>query len=214
MTLRRPLVRIGYEFTDPATGWRWRVTDVGTRTFLAINTTESTLATSTSDGKQDTRIVDPKAEGLLNGPPYAVAEHVWDEYAVEALTDVKGLEWEHTRPVEDRRVLEAAAKLSILALQDLGMQGFQTMDTEDGRALYAFVAFEVARRIVEADPDLPRHKTTAEVIEAPLQRLFVELEDAIKEGEKSKTLTSEERLERSWTFASTTRKNRAKKSHD
>jgi hypothetical protein len=183
MTLRRPLVRIGQEFTDPATDCRWRITDVGRRTFLAI------------------KLTGEKPENL-RGPPYSVAESVWDEYSVEALVDVKGLEWEHTRPLEDQRVLEAAGKLPIPLLQDLGMQGFKGMNTEDGQALYAFVAFELARRIVEADPDVPRHKKVAEVMEAPLQRLFAELEEAIKEGERSKTLTSDERLERLWGTAS------------
>jgi hypothetical protein len=29
-------MKIGQEFTEPATYQRWRVTDVGTRTFLAV----------------------------------------------------------------------------------------------------------------------------------------------------------------------------------
>jgi hypothetical protein len=51
---------IGMEFATAA--GKWRVTDVGTRTIVAIK-------------------VDPQGErdGWLDGPPYAVAEVVFDE---------------------------------------------------------------------------------------------------------------------------------------
>jgi len=52
--------KIGDEFrTDTGT---WRCTDIGTRTIIAINTSEY----------EDT--------SWFNGPPYAVVEHVFDEY--------------------------------------------------------------------------------------------------------------------------------------
>jgi hypothetical protein len=79
VTVRRPRLKIGQEFTDSTTQQRWRVTDVGTRTFLAV------------------RISDPQVEAdpsWLNGPPYAVAEEVWDEDSFGALEDVAGIEWE------------------------------------------------------------------------------------------------------------------------
>lgn len=90
--IRRPLMRIGQEFTEPGTGWRWRVTDVGTRTFLAINLTVQTTLHVGSDGKQTERTGPPPPEDM-RGPPYSVAEHVWDEYDQRALTDVEGIEW-------------------------------------------------------------------------------------------------------------------------
>jgi hypothetical protein len=71
-------VKVGQEFTDPATQQRWRVTDVGRRTFLAVC------------------LSDPHVEAdpsWLNGPPYAVAEEVWDEDSFGALADVAGIEW-------------------------------------------------------------------------------------------------------------------------
>jgi hypothetical protein len=55
------------------------VTDLGTRTFLAVG------------------ISDPHVEAdpsWLNGPPYGVAEEVWDEYSFGALAGVAGIEWD------------------------------------------------------------------------------------------------------------------------
>lgn len=79
MTAPRPRMKIGQEFTDPATQQRWRVTDVGTRTFLAACLSDPHV------------VADPS---WLNGPPYAVAEEVWDEYSFGALADVAGIEWD------------------------------------------------------------------------------------------------------------------------
>ena len=52
---------IGLEFTTESHGARWRCTDVGTRTIIAIQLD----ATREPD--------------WYNGPPYAVAEQVFDE---------------------------------------------------------------------------------------------------------------------------------------
>ncbi|NJO93763.1 MAG: hypothetical protein HC820_04315 [Hydrococcus sp. RM1_1_31] len=49
---------------------RWRCTDVGTRTIVAI-------------------ALDHDDPSWYNGPPYAVAEVVFDEYAFEGCTDVE-----------------------------------------------------------------------------------------------------------------------------
>ena len=56
---------IGSEFSTA--GGRFRVTDIGTRTILAI------------------RIDDTEDESWLRGPPYAVAEIVFDENDHEAI---------------------------------------------------------------------------------------------------------------------------------
>jgi hypothetical protein len=92
---RRPLMRIGQEFTHPGTGHVHRVTDVGTRTFLTINTTCGAVDSYDSKTREtDTRIVTgDEWKTWLSGPPYATAEHVWDEYAMQALADVEGIEW-------------------------------------------------------------------------------------------------------------------------
>jgi hypothetical protein len=71
-------MKIGQEFTDTTTHQRW-LTDVGTRTFLAVC------------------ISDPQVEAdpsWLNGPPYAVAEEVWDEESFGAFEGVAGIVWD------------------------------------------------------------------------------------------------------------------------
>jgi hypothetical protein len=76
---RPPRLKIGQEVTDPTTGKRWRVTDVGTRTFVAV---------CVSDPKV---VADPS---WANGPPYAIVEHVWDETWYGVLRGVPGIEWD------------------------------------------------------------------------------------------------------------------------
>lgn len=81
---KRPLLSIGQEFTD-----------VGTRTFLTIDITSGTIASHDSErGETTTRVVEgDEWQSWLSGPPYAVAESVWDEYDQEILRDVEGIEW-------------------------------------------------------------------------------------------------------------------------
>lgn len=55
---------IGLEF-EGAAGFRWRCTDVGARTIVAVQLTHT----------------DPR---LWHGPPYATKEVVFDEYAMES----------------------------------------------------------------------------------------------------------------------------------
>jgi hypothetical protein len=62
--MRHADFRIGLEFMT-ATG-RWRCTDVGTRTVIAI------------------KLDRPDDPSWYNGPPYAVCETVFDEYDLEA----------------------------------------------------------------------------------------------------------------------------------
>ena len=65
---------IGLEFAT-ATG-QWRCTDIGTRTIIAINISDKTVLT-VDDGLTRNQKID--ASSWLNGPPYAVVEHVFDE---------------------------------------------------------------------------------------------------------------------------------------
>jgi hypothetical protein len=81
MTLRQPCLKIGQEFKHPETGHLWRVTDIGSRTFLAIDITQGL-----EDHGNDS--------SWLKGPPYAVAEYVWDEHDIKALEDVPDIEWD------------------------------------------------------------------------------------------------------------------------
>jgi len=59
--------KIGLEFTTGS--GLWRCTDVGTRTICAIKIDEH-----------------PGDPSWFNGPPYAVAEHVFDEYGFGGCT--------------------------------------------------------------------------------------------------------------------------------
>ncbi len=64
----------------------WRVTDIGTRTIIAIRLGNITI------GGTKTRTmnrIEAEAEGWFNGPPYAVQELVFDEDDFEACEPVK-----------------------------------------------------------------------------------------------------------------------------
>lgn len=75
---------IGAEFVAPGLApgqfTRWRVTDVGTRTIVAIRVDEVTV--DRDDGTQATYSGEA-AEQFLQGPPYDVLEHVFDEDDLE-----------------------------------------------------------------------------------------------------------------------------------
>ncbi len=66
---------IGGEFWT-ATG-KWRCTDVGTRTLVAIKLGPREMVRILADGSR-TRFIDD-SEDLFHGPPYAIAEDVFDE---------------------------------------------------------------------------------------------------------------------------------------
>ena len=76
---RPPRLKKDQEFTDPTSGKRWRVTDVGSRTFVAICVSDPEV------------VADPS---WANGPPYAIVEHVWDETWYGVLRGVAGIEWD------------------------------------------------------------------------------------------------------------------------
>jgi len=68
---------IGHEFYT-ASG-KWRCTDIGTRVITAIQVDQVTASKHDGQGEPTTEIVTDD-ESWFNGPPYAVAEHVFDEY--------------------------------------------------------------------------------------------------------------------------------------
>ncbi len=71
---------IGHEFYT-ATG-EWRCTDLGTRTIVAIKIDILVNAYRDDQGKSGfERVSDDQS--WFNGPPYGVAEHVFDEYDME-----------------------------------------------------------------------------------------------------------------------------------
>lgn len=71
---------IGMEFS--CGGRRWRCTDIGTRTIAAIRVDAVEAMRRQIGGEPQPRPLDGAeavAEGWFNGPPYAVAEIVFDE---------------------------------------------------------------------------------------------------------------------------------------
>ena len=81
--------RIGGEFTTDASitsgqrKKRWRCTDIGTRTIIAIRLDHVDVTTSTGGKTTYQGLTQDEASmrGWFNGPPYAIAEHVFDEDA-------------------------------------------------------------------------------------------------------------------------------------
>lgn len=63
--------------------------------FLTVNTTSGTIAThDTATGETTTRVVaGDEWQSYLAGPPYGVAETIWDECDHEVRRDVEGIEW-------------------------------------------------------------------------------------------------------------------------
>ena len=75
--------RIGGEFTTLV--GRWRCTDIGTRTVVTIRI-DLIETTSILDGHHVRRFLtqdEAELEGWFNGPPYALAETVFDEDDME-----------------------------------------------------------------------------------------------------------------------------------
>ncbi len=70
---------IGSEFYTGA--GKWRCTDVGSRTIIAIRIDQVTVIHSDGKGNTTSEVVS-NDESWFNGPPYAVAESVFDEYSI------------------------------------------------------------------------------------------------------------------------------------
>ena len=76
--------QIGTEFLS-GTG-HWRVTDVGTRTVIAIRLDKVEIGGVVDGVRQPVRTLtwlDAEAAGCFAGPPYIVAEMVFDENDIE-----------------------------------------------------------------------------------------------------------------------------------
>ena len=77
---------IGLEFW--CAGKRWRCTDVGTRVVVAVSLEPREMVRIGMDPDDKTRRVETRFMSEdpsdLNGPPYGVAESVFDEYDMEA----------------------------------------------------------------------------------------------------------------------------------
>ena len=60
-------------------GRQWRCTDIGTRTVVAIRIDQVEVANTSPALSRTLNACDAETEGWFNGPPYAVAETVFDE---------------------------------------------------------------------------------------------------------------------------------------
>ncbi len=82
------------EFRPGETFWcagrRWRCTDIGARVVVAISLESRTITQRSYPHGIRGAVVEHRYvtddPSWLNGPPYAVAEEVFDEYAQEACT--------------------------------------------------------------------------------------------------------------------------------
>jgi hypothetical protein len=86
--------RIGLEFY--CGGKKWRCTDVGSRVIVAIQLGPREVATVSVDPSDETKHIETRHisddASDLNGPPYSVAEFVFEEYDFEGC---------HLEPEED-----------------------------------------------------------------------------------------------------------------
>ncbi len=78
------------EFTIGGTFWcgsrQWRCTDIGSRTIVAIRLDEVEVGSNVPELRRTLNRAEAEAEGWFNGPPYAVSESVFDEYAIDGCT--------------------------------------------------------------------------------------------------------------------------------
>ena len=83
--------KIGMEFTTALGERLWRVTDIGTRTIIAIRIDDHKVCRYNSETRTRVVEIDQEAEkhGWFNGPPYAINENVFDEYDIEGCEPVK-----------------------------------------------------------------------------------------------------------------------------
>ena len=80
--MERSQFKIGGTFW--CAGRTWRCTDIGTRTIVAIRVDSVEVGSKMPEHRRTLSRSEAEAEGWFNGPPYAVAESVFDE------NDIKG----------------------------------------------------------------------------------------------------------------------------
>ena len=77
--MRHDEFSIGVEFW--CGGRRWRCTDVGRRVIVAMCLEPHEVVTCTANGQTSQAMTDDAS--WFVGPPYAVPEHVFDEYDID-----------------------------------------------------------------------------------------------------------------------------------
>jgi len=68
---------------------KWRCTDVGTRTIAAIRIDSVQVGSNAPELRKTLGGPEAEAEGWFNGPPYVVAESVFDENDIEGCSLVQ-----------------------------------------------------------------------------------------------------------------------------
>ena len=63
---------------------QWRCTDIGTRVIVAIRIDQVNVDGTKPELRRTLKCAEAEAEGWFNGPPYAVAETVFDENDIPA----------------------------------------------------------------------------------------------------------------------------------
>ena len=76
--------KVGEEFW--CGGGQWRCTDIGTRTIVAVRLDSGEVGSNVPERRRTLDRAAAEAEGWFNGPPYAVAEVVFDEDDQESCT--------------------------------------------------------------------------------------------------------------------------------
>jgi hypothetical protein len=74
-------VKIGGTFWSDSR--QWRCTDIGTRTIVAIRLDHVEVGSDRPERRRILSRDEAEAEGWFYGPPYAVAESVFDEFDIE-----------------------------------------------------------------------------------------------------------------------------------
>ncbi len=93
--------KIGDEFDYH--GKTYRVTDIGTRTIVVIRIDKADIASRIRKSEIDIRSIsreEAEKAGWFKGPPYAVAEHVFDEDHFAGMEDDDD-EWEEAGEAEE-----------------------------------------------------------------------------------------------------------------
>jgi hypothetical protein len=65
-------------------GRQWRCADIGTRVIIAIRLDHVDVGSNVPELRRTLTHAEAAVEGWFNGPPYAVSEHVFDEYDMPA----------------------------------------------------------------------------------------------------------------------------------
>jgi hypothetical protein len=166
-------VRVGHEFKT-SSGNRWRCTDIGRRTIVAIRLDPVELTVKEHGETRSLRLTQAEAEpeGWFLGPPYKVAEYVFDEYDLE---DCEPVVIERDDPFTTFREWASPADEKAFEI----LKQIEASIAETHRELRAFVETPPA-----SDPEFERQMAVA-------RRIMRERRDALRQLAQGDTMESE-----------------------